>query len=119
MATILLIDDDEHMRRLCQTALEAGGHHVLTADSGRQGLQVSGQRDVDLALVDLFMMDMDGLEVIELLHMAQPNCKIIGMSGGAPSEDMFKTAMQVGANAMLKKPFELQELLAAVSAQLL
>jgi len=67
----------------------------------------------------MFMMDMDGLEVIKLLHLTRPNCKIIVMSGGSSNEDVFKTVMQVGANAMLKKPFELQELLATVAAQLM
>lgn len=119
MATILLIDDEDQVRRLCQTVLEAGGHRVLPADGGRHGLQVSDQQDLDLALVDMFMSGMDGLEVIEQLHLTQPKCKIIVMSGGSSREDVFKAAMQVGAHAMLKKPFELQELLDAVSEQLM
>ena len=61
MATILFIDDDEQVRRLCQTMLKAAGYRVLTADTGHQGLQLSEQHEVDLALVDMFMPDMDGL----------------------------------------------------------
>ena len=118
MATILFIDDEAQVRLLCQTALETGGHCVLTAESGRQSLQLLEQHEVDLALVDMFLPDMDGLEVIELLHMTRADSKIIAMTGGSWSATSLETAMQVGANAMLNKPFELQELLDKVSAQL-
>ena len=118
MATILFIDDDDQMRMLFQIALEGGGYRVLTAESGKQGLRLLEQQEVDLALVDLFMPDMDGLEIIELLHMTRPACKIIAMSGGSWSGTSLDTAAQLGANVMLKKPFSLQELLDAVSSQL-
>ena len=118
MSTILFIDDDEQVRGLCQTMLEAEEYRVLTAETGHHGLQLAEEHEVNLALVDMFMPDMDGLEVIELLHLARPDCKIIAMSGGSWSGASLETAMQVGANAMLKKPFELQELLATVSGLL-
>ena len=118
MATILFIDDEEQMRMLCQTALEASGYHVLTAESGPHGLQLLQQQEVDLALVDIFMPSMDGLEVIELLHVTRSDCKIIAMSGGSWEWDYLETARRLGANEILKKPFSLQELLDAVSSQL-
>lgn len=118
MPTILLIDDEEQVRVLCQIMLEAAGYRVLPAETGRHGLQVLEQQEVHLALVDMFMPDMDGLEIIELLHMTRPDCKIIAMSGGSWSETSLETARRVGAHAMLNKPFERQELLDTVSAQL-
>jgi CheY-like chemotaxis protein len=118
MATILLIDDDEQVRMLFQVALEGAGYRVLTAESGPHGLRLLQEQDVDLALVDIFMPSMDGLEVIPLLRKTRPACKIIAMSGGAWEWDYLDTAKQLGANDMLKKPFSLQELLDAVSAQL-
>jgi len=118
MSTILFIDDDEQVRGMCQTILESAGYRVLTADTGHQGLQLSEEHEVDLALVDMFMPDMDGLDVIELLHLARPDCKIIAMSGGSWSGISLERAMQVGASAIFKKPFDLQELLATVLAQL-
>jgi len=118
MATILFIDDEEQMRMLCQTALEASGYRVLTAESGPHGLQLLQQQELDLALVDIFMPSMDGLEVIELLHVTRPDCKIIAMSGGSWEWDYLETAKRLGANEILKKPFSLQELLHAVSSQL-
>jgi CheY-like chemotaxis protein len=118
MATILLIDDDDQVRRLFQVALEGAGYRVLIAESGKHGLRLLQEQEVDLALVDIFMPNMDGLEVIPLLHKIRPACKIIAMSGGAWEWDYLDTAKQLGANDMLKKPFSLQELLDAVSSQL-
>jgi CheY-like chemotaxis protein len=118
MATILFIDDEDLMRSVFQVALEQAGYRVLTADSGPHGLRLLQQQEVDLALVDMFMPGMDGLEVIELLQKARPACKIIAISGGSWEWDYLDTAKQRGANDTLKKPFGLQALLDAVSAQL-
>jgi len=118
MATILFIDDDDPLRMLCQTALEGAGYRVLTAESGPQGLRLLQHQEVDLALVDIFMPSMDGLEVIQLLHKTRPACKIIAMSGSSWEWDYLDTAKHLGANDTLKKPFSLQALLDAVSSQL-
>jgi DNA-binding response OmpR family regulator len=118
MATILLTDDDYQVRMLCQTALEEAGYRVLTGENGPDGLRFLQDQEVDLALVDIFMPIMDGLEVIKLLHMTSPACKIIAMSGGSWEWDYLDTAKCLGANETLKKPFSLQELRDAVSVQL-
>ena len=118
MATILVIDDEEQMRMLFQITLEGAGYRVLTAESGPHGLRLLEHQEVDLALVDIFMPSMDGLEVIQLLHQTQPACKIIAMSGSSWEWDYLDTAKHLGANDMLKKPFSLQALLDAVSSQL-
>lgn len=118
MATILLIDDDYQVRMLCQTALEEAGYRVLTGENGPDGLRFLQDQEVDLALVDIFMPIMDGLEVIKLLRMTSPACKIIAMSGGSWEWDYLDTAKRLGANETLKKPFSLQELRDAVSVQL-
>lgn len=118
MATILFIDDEESVRRLFQVALEGAGYRVLTAESGAHGLRLLQEQEVDLAVVDIFMPTMDGLEVIPLLHKTRPACKIIAMSGGSWEWDYLDTAKQLGANDRLNKPFSIQELLDAVSVQL-
>ena len=119
MATILVIDDDDPLRMRCQTALEGAGYRVLTAESGPHGLRLVPHQEVDLALIDIFMPDMDGLEVIQLLHKTRPACKIIAMSDSAWEWDYLDTAKHLGANDTLKKPFSLEELLDAVSSQLI
>jgi CheY-like chemotaxis protein len=118
MATILFIDDEDQVRMLSQMALAEVGYRVLTAESGQHGLRLLQHQEVDLALVDIFMPRMNGLEVIQLLHTTRPACKIIAMSGSSREWDYLDTAKQLGANDMLRKPFSLQELLDAVSSQL-
>ena len=118
ITTILLIDDEEPVRMLFQMALAQAGYRVLTAESGAHGLRLLQHQEVDLALVDIFMPEMDGLELIQRLRDARPTSKIIAMSGGSWEWDYLDTAKQLGANDTLKKPFSLQELLAAVSFQL-
>ena len=118
MATILLIDDDDQVRRLFQVALEGAGYRVLTAESGPHGLRLLQHQEVDLILVDIFMPDMDGLELIQRLHTIRPTSKIIAISGGSWEWDYLDTAKDWGAHDTLKKPFSPQELLDAVALQL-
>ena len=118
MATILLIDDEDQLRMLFQMALEGAGYRVLTAESGQHSLRLLQHQEVDLILVDIFMPDMDGLELIPLLRKTRPASKIIAISGGSWEWDYLDTAKSLGAHDTLKKPFNLQELLDAVSIQL-
>lgn len=70
---------------------------------------------MDLSLVDIFIPDMDGLELILRLRKIRPDNKIISISGGTNYLDIAK---HLGANDTLQKPFSVQELLATVSAHL-
>lgn len=118
MATILFIDDEDSVRRLTQVALERAGYRVLIAESGQHGLRLLEHQEVDLILVDIFMPDMDGLEVIQLLRKSRPLSKIIATSGGSGDGNYLDTAKYLGAQDTLMKPFSLQELLDAVATQL-
>jgi CheY-like chemotaxis protein len=118
MATILLIDDEESVRMIVQVALERAGHRVLTAENGKHGLRLLEHQAVDLIFVDIFMPEMDGLELIPLLRKTRPTNKIIAISGGSGKMNHLDMAKHLGANDTLKKPFSLQELLYAVSSQL-
>jgi len=118
MATILLIDDEESVRTVFQMGLAQVGYRVLTAENGRHGLRLLEHQEVDLIVVDIFMPEMDGLELIPLLRKTRPACNIIAISGRSGQMDHLDTAKYLGAHATLKKPLNLQELLHAVSSQL-
>ena len=118
MATILCIDDEESVRRLFQVALEGAGYRVLTAENGKHGLRLLEHQEVDLMLVDIFMPDMDGLEVISLLRKTRPASKIIAITGKPGAKNNLDIAKHLGAHDTLMKPFSLQELLDVVSSQL-
>ena len=118
MATILCIDDEESIRRLFQVALEGAGYRVLIAESGQQGLRLLEHQEVDLILVDIFMPDMDGLEVIQLLRKTRPASKIIAITGKPGATNNLDIAKHLVAHDTLMKPFSLQELQDAVATQL-
>jgi CheY-like chemotaxis protein len=118
MATILLIDDEEQVRTLFQMALAGAGYRVLAAEGGQHGLRLLQHQEVDLILVDIFMPETDGLELISRLRTIRPTCKIIAISGGSWEWDYLDSAKHLGANDTLRKPFSPQELLDAVSTQL-
>jgi len=118
MATILLIDDEEQVRILFKVALEEAGYRVLTAENGQHGLRLLEDQAVDLILVDIFMPEMDGLEVILWLRESRCASKIIAITGRSGMKNFLDIAKYLGAHGTLMKPFSVQELLDAVSAQL-
>ena len=118
MATILLIDDEDSVRMVYQIALERAGYRVLTAENGKHGLRLLEHQEVDLILVDIFMPEMDGLELIPLLRKMRPASKIIAITAGSGEKNYLNVAKHLGAHDTLKKPFSRQELLDAVASQL-
>jgi len=116
MARILVVDDDDVFRFAIRLVLEAAGYEVVDAADGAAGLQQYREQGADLVLVDVFMPEMDGLQVIRALRIAIPQPKIVAMSGGGRIGflDVLKAAGAVGAVRTLRKPFESHELLAAI-----
>ncbi|HKW55492.1 MAG TPA: response regulator [Stellaceae bacterium] len=103
----LIVEDDEAMRDLLRRALERAGFAVATAATGRAALKLFGERQVDLAVTDLTMPEMDGLSLIRELIRVQPSARIIVVSGADRGHD---TARTLGAKAVLRKPVALSEL---------
>ena len=64
MATILIIDDDKHVRYLLKALLETMGHHILEASNGSEALKVLHHQMPSLVFVDIFMPEMDGIELL-------------------------------------------------------
>jgi DNA-binding NtrC family response regulator len=116
MPRILLIDDDEHVRRSTKRLLQRAGYEVMEAAHGQMGLQLWRQHGADVVITDVCMPSRDGIEVIVELHSLAPTLAIIAMSGGAGSSslDLLGTAHQVGALRTVPKPFTAGELLATV-----
>src|SRR6267378_6795934 len=82
VARILVMDDDELLRGALRVALEAAGYEVVEAANGDEGLRLQREQGADLVLVDIFMPERDGLEVIRALRAETPQTKIVAMSGG-------------------------------------
>lgn len=116
MATILLVDDDEAFRRMLQRLLVRAGYEVIEAADGRSALQALAGVTVDLAIIDIIMPVMEGIETIRSLQQTHAEMKIIAMSGGGriKAHDYLTTAQAFGAVRVFRKPFDSKELIAAI-----
>ena len=116
MTRILVMDDDEIFRSALRVALEGAGYQVADAADGAAGVRLYHQLGADVVLVDIFMPEMDGLDVIRALRGQMPRPRLIAMSGGgsAGQGDILGIAAALGAARTLRKPFTSRELLDAL-----
>ena len=122
MPRILIIDDEPLIRSVLRRILERNGHTVVDASNGRDGLELWRHTPIDLLLVDIFMPDLDGIEVIMQLTRVWPRAKIIAMTGNARKSGttslVAHASLELGAQHILMKPFTKLTLLSAISAVL-
>lgn len=116
MANIVLIEDEQQIRRFVTAALQIEHFQVFSAETGRQGLIEIGTRKPDAVILDLGLPDMDGLEVIRDVR-TWSNIPIIVLSARTQETEKV-AALDAGADDFLSKPFGTPELLARVRAQL-
>ena len=110
---VLIIDDDESMRIACSQTLESGGFSVSLAGNGSQALDRVRQESFDVALLDLKMPGMPGMEVLKRLKQESPNTAVIIITGYAAIESAVE-AIKLGAYDYLPKPFTPEALTATV-----
>ena len=114
--TLLLVDDEQKIRRTLGQALRAEGHDVLEAGSVRDAQRMLAERNVDVLIVDNVMTDANGLDLIRELVTTTPEAErpqILMMTAHATVESAIE-AMKLGALDYLQKPFEVDELLVVV-----
>ena len=110
--TVLLIDDEESIRKAFTGILEKAGYLVDTADTGQIALEKVQAKHYDVALVDMKLPDMDGTDLLLKLPKNSEMVKII-ITGFSTMENGVKAA-DCGANDFLVKPVKPQELLNAI-----
>jgi CheY-like chemotaxis protein len=113
---VLVVDDDVHARTVVRAILENAGMEVVEATDGAAGLLAFRDSGADLVLCDLFMPDVDGLEMIRALRGEFPGVKVIAMSAGGfhGTVDLLAVARRLGAAEVLPKPFTSSALVEAV-----
>lgn len=113
--TILVVDDEPHIRRILQYLLEQQGFRVVSAANGRLGIEMARQELPDLILLDLMMPEMDGFEVCGVLRQDYKTNQIPIIIVTAKGEigDRVK-GLEGGANDYLIKPYDNKELLLRV-----
>lgn len=118
MPTVLVVDDSTGLRELMSIGLRANGYEVGQAPDGRQALTMQREKPYEVIVTDLFMPEMDGIETIQTLRQEFPDIGIVAISG-VPTKtgaDFLEVAHELGADQVLRKPFTIPELVAAVEA---
>ena len=111
--TVLLIDDDESLRRVVEYNLHEEGYRVLTAADGTSGWHTFQAEALDLVLTDVRMPEMDGLELLTRIKAMQPDLPVIMLTAHGTINSAVE-AMKLGAFDYLTKPFNREQLKAAV-----
>ena len=120
MAKILVVDDDPEIRDVVREVLELDGHQIATFDDGERALAHVNRHPVELLITDIFMPEVDGLQIIREIRRRRLKMPIVAMSGvDFGGQDYLGVAEKFGAFATLKKPFSpgvLRDLVAALLA---
>jgi CheY-like chemotaxis protein len=111
---VLFVDDDVDFRNAMKVLLKREGYQVEIAQNGSRALELWHARPFDVMVTDLFMPKMDGFETMVALRRESPSLRIIAMSSGGVHcrPDMYlSTAGAAGADAAIRKPFQIEALL--------
>jgi two-component system NtrC family response regulator len=114
METIMIVDDEKNYPPILSAILEEEGFESLTANSGREALDILKHSDVDLVLTDMKMPSMDGIELLEHIKTADPELPVIMMTAHG-TVDKAVEAMQKGAYSYVLKPFDNERLVLFVN----
>jgi DNA-binding response OmpR family regulator len=116
-ARILVIDDDVTVRKSHEAMLKANGYEVDVAETGEEAIAKSRAKLYNLALVDLHLPDMDGIELLTSMRETVPKTVKIIITG-YPSQENAIEAVNRGADGYLVKPYTMEELLLKIKEQL-
>ena len=114
--TILVVDDEKRLVDLVEQYLAQEGYRVVTANNGKEALEVARQSQPDLIVLDLMMPEMDGYEFMRV-RRAENNTPIIMLTARVEDEDKI-IGLELGADDYVTKPFRPRELVARVRAVL-
>ena len=114
---VLVVDDEPRHRELCRAALETQDDLVLVgeAHNGRRAVELAGQLQPDVVVLDLRMPTMDGLTALPLIRRASPFSRVVVWSGFGPLE--LAEAMEAGACACVPKVSSVELLVEAMRAR--
>jgi CheY-like chemotaxis protein len=112
MAHVLIVDDNAQFRGLVRLMLEDLGYTSAEAGNGPEALAALAQGGFDVALVDMFMPGMDGLELTKQIRKKDPHLPILATSGGGNMRmtNLLDWARDLGATLTIAKPFEAAQL---------
>ena len=106
---VLIIDDEKLLCKQLEKALSHEGHEVVTAYTGKDGIEIAKRENPDVVLLDLRLPDVDGLEVLGNLTGLEPVPNTIMMTAHGNIE-VAVAAIKKGAYDFIEKPFDIREL---------
>jgi len=117
MSTILIIDDDDQLRKSFHKLLSEEGYTAEGAASGEAGLEIIKEQLPDLVIVDIRLPGINGLETFQTIHQIEPKLPVIIMTAYGTTETAIE-ATKMGAFDYILKPFEIPEMLAVIKQAL-
>jgi len=110
--TIMVIDDSIVIRKMIEIALEEEDFNIVTAISGKEGLETIEKENPNLVILDMMLPDMNGIDVLKTIK-SERNLPVIMLSG-KDSPQLIETAKEIGVDDFLPKPFRDEELVEKV-----
>lgn len=114
---ILVVDDDHFSLLAMARPLRQAGYEVVEAMRAEQVLNEAEHGEYKVVIMDIFMPGMGGIQAIQRIRAASPECKIVAVSAGMgtmPAEDVIRAAKKVGADTGFAKPIQIEEIMAFV-----
>lgn len=115
-ARILIVDDDENIRKVLAAILEDEGYSVEAVDTAKKGIEIS-HKNFNLALLDVRLPDMEGIDLLPQLRETKPKMRKIIITG-YPTLQNAVGAVNKGADAYVMKPFDVEKMLKTIKEQL-
>ena len=116
-ARILVVDDDENIRKVLKTILEDEGYIVDEAENAKKAIEKSRRNVYNLALIDIRLPDMEGIELLTKMKDTVPKMRKIIITGYPTLQNAIE-AVNRGADAYILKPFDMDKVLATIKEQL-
>ena len=116
-SSVLVVDDDESLRRITQLQLQEAGHEVLTAANGEEALRLLEEHPVALVITDFKMPGMSGLDLLQAVRKSSPQTSVLMITAFGTVQSAVE-AMKAGAFDYITKPIDYEELVLVVSRAL-
>ena len=117
MKKILLIEDEEHIRKFVKISLKREGFQVIEAETGELGIEEVAKESPDIVILDIMLPGIDGFEVCKILRNKFPNIVIIMLTAKTQDNDKIE-GLERGADDYLTKPFNPRELILRIKSVL-
>ena len=116
-ARILIVDDDENIRKVLTTILEDEGYIVESVDTAKKAIKRTKRKSYNLALIDIRLPDMEGIELLTRIRDTTPKMRKLIITG-YPTLQNAMEAVNRGADAYIMKPFDMEKVLATIKDEL-